>query len=166
MMKWPIFCVKTSPPEYTQREFDVTCLERRELIFSETSRHTNLQQTDGPGVYPSLDHMFSPPQKLCRAVGDDRLAAVLTGFAPNARTEYLDPWRHWGNFTSPRGVGRWMVRSSRDWGDVLIDFILLEARATGYSLSVVKGEISIILFGATLSVFGTTLLDEVGTSKC
>ena len=77
------------------------------------------------GVPHSGPCEFSP-QLIRRVFGEDRLAAVLSGIAPDARTKYLGSWRHCDSCNSSRGIAPWIIRTSPDWGDLLIDLILLK----------------------------------------
>ena len=86
------------------------------------------------------------PRMLQSVFGEERLAAVLSGIAPSTRSKYINHWRHWESFTSGRGMEPWIVRTSPDWDDVLIDFILFETRVMGNTVDVVKVKIPGIRF--------------------
>ena len=60
--------------------------------------------------------------------GHDRLAAVLSGVAPGARTRYLTAWHHRGKFMQERHLPPWIWRTDPDWGDNPIDYIMFESK--------------------------------------
>ena len=105
--------------------------------------------------------IFPADATIC--FGEERLAAVLPGIAPSTRSKYINHWGHWESFTSGRGMEPWIIRTSPDWDDALIDFILFETRVMGNTVDVAKGKISGIRFWHLLIGFPDF---TVGGGRC
>ena len=66
------------------------------------------------------------------------MTAALSGISPITRSKYVSRWRHWENFAKERNIEPWIVRTTPDWDDVMIDFILFETMVMGGAADVVK----------------------------
>ena len=86
-----------------------------------------------------------------RTFGTDRMGAILSGISPGTRPRYLSAWRHWVGFMRGKGENPWIARSSFNWGDDLIDFMLCEAKMMGNDAPTIAGEISAVRFWRIIS---------------
>ena len=100
-----------------------------------------------------------------RAFGSDRLAAVLSGIATSTRMKYLQSWRHWEAFMVDRQLSPWIWRTSPDWDDHLVDFILFESKVIANSPGAIRGGISSLRFWHLLAGMPDFAWGEAAMSK-
>ena len=94
----------------------------------------------GPSIVSGTHEFF--PRMMGRVMGQDRMAAVLSGAAPGTRKRYLTAWRHSEQFMKDRHLPPWIWRVSPDWGDHLIDFVMLESKIFPNAPNTISGKIS------------------------
>ena len=91
------------------------------------------------------------PNLLGQIYGEGGLVATLSGIAPTARSRYISGRNQWVNFVESQHRSHWIPRNSENWGDLLIDFVLFEAKVIGDAFPAIRGKLSVTSFWNVVS---------------
>ena len=86
-----------------------------------------------------------------KTFGTERMHAILSSIAPATRGRYLSAWKHWVIFTHGQNKNPWILRSTFNWDDDLIDFMLFEAKMMGNTAPTISAKISALRFWHLIS---------------
>ena len=95
-----------------------------------------------PSEYQTVEARNFPPLLMRHVYGDGMLSAVLSGISHRAMSRYPGARHHCEYFTRARNASPWITRSSPDWDDAPIGFILFEARILGNAEKAIRFKIA------------------------